>query len=170
MIFSIRIIDYLTYKALHKDTINAVFLHPFEMKQHTRLIVSTVHLSCFTIGQYKFRRATFRSIYTRSVSLFIFRHIGPHINRVLQNSRLEHFTFTIVIPSRVIRIAMPASVTRRTKPSLIACHHQATIGIERFAVFMEFKIRLIINIFCRRCFWLFYCRWNIVTFVITTGY
>ncbi|MPN45817.1 hypothetical protein SDC9_193389 [bioreactor metagenome] len=97
MILSVGVVDDFSHKTLYKSPIDAIFLHPFEMKHHGGFIVIAVDLRFLSSWKDKIAGCIFYLIFT---------HIGPHIDAVPAHSGCKHLTLPVMIPSGICVLAM----------------------------------------------------------------
>src|SRR5437016_1894134 len=99
-------------KPLHKDSIDAVLLHPAEVAQHSFLRMRAKQVSHRAVGMAK-RRVIFLVVVQLT-------NVGPEINGAMTGSNL--------ITGTVMRPAALRAIAGRGEPALVAAHDFAMQG------------------------------------------
>lgn len=104
----------LAYEPLHKYAVNAILFHPPKMGTDRGFVVGTEYRCGRAVGQLKGGR----------VALFVFRHIGPHIDRTGAGLK--------TIFPRVMMPVPAGTVIRGVESPMMTCHYQTLVRVVLF--------------------------------------
>ena len=126
----------LSHKALHEHAVQAVVLHPLEVREHGGLVVGAEHCSMGAVRHDEGRAVAGGVSVTYHILLLIFAHVGPEIYGIPEHTGTKLLAFTVVVPSLVGNGRHGRTVAGGSKPTLIPCHNKATVGVIGVSVIM----------------------------------